>query len=75
MVDRRRLVAFWLARTLDVAPGEDEPAAGAEEGVGVGGVGSAPYMLALLAGAALLLDRPDDARDPQHGDDAGEYFE
>jgi len=36
MVDRRRLVAFWLARALDVEPGEDEAAAAAEEGVGVG---------------------------------------
>ena len=48
MVDRRRLVAFWLARALDVAPGEDEPAAGAEEGVGVGGVGSDSDMEDLL---------------------------
>ena len=36
MADRRRLVAFWLARALDVEPGEDEAAAAAEEGVGVG---------------------------------------
>ena len=43
MVDRRRLVAFWLARALDVEPGEDEPAATAEEGVGVGGVGAVSY--------------------------------
>ncbi len=36
MVDRRRLVAFWLARALDVEPGEDAAAAAAEEGAGVG---------------------------------------
>ena len=37
---RRGLASFRPARALGIESEEDEPAAAAEEGVGVGGVGS-----------------------------------